>query len=159
MAPTYEVYFAMRVLTAFFLTSGQTMSIAVLKDIFFFHERARKIGLWAVLYIASPYLGPCLGNFIIYQTGNWPNVFWLCAGVVTLQIILVLAFIDETWYNRSKHRNEQPARAVGVAGRLMRLVGIWQVRHHKNYFPRAWETIKRFALIITMPAFFLICLS
>uniref|UniRef100_A0A8H7TM73 Major facilitator superfamily (MFS) profile domain-containing protein n=1 Tax=Bionectria ochroleuca TaxID=29856 RepID=A0A8H7TM73_BIOOC len=54
----YETYYAMRVVSALFLTSGQVISIAFLKDIFFFHERARKIGLWAVLYIASPILDP-----------------------------------------------------------------------------------------------------
>ena len=159
LAPTYEVYFAMRVLTALFLTSGQTMSIAVLKDIFFFHERARKLGLWSVIYIASPYLGPCFGDFIIYETENWPDVFWLCVGVVGLQIVLVICFIDETWYNREKSENEQPFRPVGFAGRLSRLIGVWQIQHHKDYFPNTWVTIKKFALLITRPAFFLICLS
>ena len=159
VAPTYEVYFGMRVLTAFFLTAGQTMTIAVLKDMFYFHERARKIGLWAVLYIASPYLGPCLGNFVVYQTGRWQDVFWLCAGVVALQIILVLVFVDETWYNRTKHYSEQPARPSGLSGRFLRLLGIWQIKHHTSYFPTTLEAIRRFARLITRLPFFLICLS
>ena len=159
VAPNFQVYFAMRVLTNFFLTSGQTMSIACLKDIFFFHERARKFGLWAALYISSPYLGPCLGNFVIAKTGHWPDVFWLCSGVVALQIILVICFIDETYYNRAKHLDEQPARPSGISGRISRLTGVWQIRHHRTYFPTVLDSFKRFAMIITRPAFFLVALS
>lgn len=159
VSPTYECYFAMRVLTALFLTAGQTMSIAFLRDMFFFHERARKIGLWAALYIASPYLGPCLSNFVMHGTHHWPTVFWLCTGVVGLQIILVLAFVDETWYNRDKHSYEQPVRRAGIGGRLMRLTGLWQLQCHKAYFPGTWPTCKRFVTTITKPAFSLICIS
>ena len=159
VAPNYEAYFAMRVLMPFFLTAGQTMTIAFLRDIFFYHERARKIGLWALLYIASPYLGPCLSNFVIYETGSWPDMFWLSVGVVGIQIILILLFIDETWYDRSKHSHQQPVRPSGFSGRLMRLTGVWQLQHHKTYFPSTFQACKRFALVITKPAFFLICLS
>ncbi|KAJ6006996.1 major facilitator superfamily domain-containing protein [Penicillium canescens] len=155
VSPTYECYFAMRVLTALFLTAGQTMVIAFIKDLFFFHERARKIGLWAALYIASPYLGPCLGNFIISQTGHWPDVYWLCLGVVGLQVVLVALFVDETWYNRQKDSHEHPCRPAGVANRFLRLLGVWQLQHHKAYFPKTLTAIKRFVLAITRPVVFL----
>ena len=131
----------MRVLTSLFLTAGQTMTIAVLKDIFFFHERARKIGLWvsdylgaldlfdladsylqALLYIASPYFGPQYSNFILYGTGSWTDVAWVGAAVVAINIILVVLIIDETWYDRTKSSHEQPERASGLYGRFERLV-------------------------------------
>lgn len=159
VSPNYECYFAMRVLTALFLTSGQTMVIAFIKDMFFFHERARKIGLWATLYIASPYIGPCLGNFVIHETKNWPDVYWLCVGVVGLQVILVLLFVDETWYNRDVHAHDHPVRQTGLRAHLMRLTGLWQLQNHKNYFPAIGTTCKKFALIITRPVVFLMCLS
>ncbi|KAH7016731.1 major facilitator superfamily domain-containing protein [Ilyonectria destructans] len=158
VSDTYSVYFALRVLSGLFLTSGQTMTIAFLKDLFFFHERARKIGLWAVLYIASPYLGPCLANFVISGTHHWPDIFWMCSGVVGVQLILVLAFVDETWYNRDLPDSEQPPRQSGIVGRLMRLTGIWQIQH-SNYFPDAVPVCKRFFATITKPSFALICLS
>ncbi|VUC26984.1 unnamed protein product [Clonostachys rosea] len=154
----YETYYAMRVVSALFLTSGQVISIAFLKDIFFFHERARKIGLWAVLYIASPYLGPCLANFIIAATHHWPHVYWMCSGCAGIQLLLVLAFADETWYNRDVPDSQQPARPGGL-GRLWRLTGVWGFRHHSAYFPSTVSVCKRFFSTITKPAFFLICLS
>lgn len=154
----YHTYFAMRVVSALFLTSGQVISIAFLKDIFFFHERARKVGLWAVLYIASPYLGPCLGNFVVGSTNHWPDVYWMCSGCAGLQLLLVLAFVDETWFNREVPDSKQPSRSGGI-GRLMRLLGIWQIRHHNEYFPTAISVCKRFFLTIAKPAFFLICVA
>lgn len=159
VSKTYPVYFALRVLSALFLTSGQTMTIALLKDLFFFHERARKIGLWAVLYTASPYLGPCLANFVISGTHHWRDIFWMCSGVVGVQLILVLAFVDETWYNRDLPDSEQPPRPRGIVGRLMRITGIWQIQHSKTYFPDAVPVCKRFFATITKPSFALICLS
>ncbi|KAI7781835.1 hypothetical protein LA080_014325 [Diaporthe eres] len=73
-SPNFRTFYAMRALTGFFITSGQTISIAFIRDIFFFHERARKIGLWALLYIASPFWGPMIGNFVVGGTKSWQNV-------------------------------------------------------------------------------------
>ncbi|KAI5917617.1 major facilitator superfamily domain-containing protein [Camillea tinctor] len=158
-APNYETYFAMRVLSGFFLTSGQTISIAFLRDIFFLHERARKIGLWAVLYIASPYLGPCLANFVISGTGYWPDVYWMGSGAVALQLLLVLAFVDETWYNRDVPESAQPIRHRGFVGRFMRLTGTWQLQHHTTYFLGVLPVFKRFFTVIMRPTIALVCFA
>jgi MFS family permease len=61
----FSTFHAMRACTGLFITAAQTISIAFIKDVFFFYERARKIGLWACLYIASPYTGPCFANFVV----------------------------------------------------------------------------------------------
>ncbi|KAL2844361.1 major facilitator superfamily domain-containing protein [Aspergillus pseudoustus] len=159
LSPTYECYFALRILSSLFLTAGQTMVIAFIKDIFFFHERARKIGVWSTLYIASPYLGPCLGNFMIYATGQWQHVFWLSVGIASLQLIFVALFVDETWYNRHFHSQDQPARPRGIMGRLMRLTGVWQLQGHKAYFPTPTAAVRRFFLSVANPVVFLMCLS
>ncbi|KAF4470718.1 monophenol monooxygenase [Fusarium albosuccineum] len=158
VAPNYDTYFAMRVLSGLFLTSGQTIAIALLRDIFFYHERARKIGLWAALYIASPYLGPCLGNFVIYETSHWPDVDWMGVGVIGAQLILVLACIDETWYNRELPDSNQPERRNDFGSRLMRITGIWQIQH-REYFQDSIPVLKKLFITITRPAFALICFA
>lgn len=135
------------------------MVIAFIKDIFFFHERVRKIGVWSTLYIASPYIGPCLGNFMIYATRQWRHVFWLSAGIAGLQLILVALFVDETWYNRNFRNQDQPARPSGLMGRLVRLTGVWQLQDHKEYFQTPAATMKKFFLSIVKPVVFLMCLS
>ncbi|KPM42937.1 hypothetical protein AK830_g3620 [Neonectria ditissima] len=97
LSPNFITFYAMRALTGFFITSAQTISIAFIKDMFFFHERARKIGLWALLYIASPFWGPLVGNFILGGTNSWENVFWVCVAVCGVDMILIVTFLDETW--------------------------------------------------------------
>ncbi|KAM5354619.1 hypothetical protein ACJ41O_001266 [Fusarium nematophilum] len=158
VAPNYDTYFAMRVLSGLFLTSGQTIAIAFLRDIFFFHERARKVGLWAALYIASPYLGPCLGNFVIYETNHWPDVYWMGVGVVGVQLLLVVACIDETWYNREVPHFDQPTRRQDLGSRMTRVMGTWQLRH-RDYLQGTMPVLKKLFTTITRPAFTLICFA
>ncbi|EMC95145.1 hypothetical protein BAUCODRAFT_123616 [Baudoinia panamericana UAMH 10762] len=156
LAPTWPTFYAMRALMGWFLTAPQTISIAFLKDMFFFHERARKIGLWSTLYIASPYIGPCFANFIVGQTGNWRAVFWLNTGIVALQMCFILCFIDETWFDRDVPSSEHPPRAQGVMYRIPRLLGMWQIKHHSEYFDTVWSSYRCFAAVLTKPALVLI---
>lgn len=154
----YSTFYAMRVLSAMFLTAAQTISLAFLKDMFFFHERARKIGLWAVLYIASPYLGPQLASFVVGKTGDWHHPYWMGTGCVGIQLILVVLFIDETWYNRDVPSHEQPARSQTFSARMSRLLGIWQVKQHE-YFPTFLDAYRSLAFVILQPHFALIAFS
>jgi len=43
---------------------------------FFFHEHARKIGIWAWAFVISPYLGPFL-SAIISNYKPWRTDFWI----------------------------------------------------------------------------------
>ena len=97
---------------------------------FFFHEHARKIGLWAGLFLLSPYCGPMFGNFIINGTGSWRAVFWLVFGICCLDLILIVLFIDESWYRRDITQDNQPSRG----NRFSRLFGLWQIKVHDGYF-------------------------
>jgi MFS family permease len=86
--------------------------ISCIKDRFFFHEHARKIGLWAGLFLLSPYCGPLFGNFIIAGTGSWRNVFWLVFAVCAFDLLLIVLFVDESWYRRDIPRWN--SRVVGA---------------------------------------------
>jgi MFS family permease len=156
LSKDFQTFYAMRALTGWFITAAQTISICFIKDMFFFHERARKIGLWASLYIASPYIGPCFSSFVVAGTQNWRNVFWLCVGVCALQLCFILLFIDETWYNRSIPRNGQIRRGGGLGGRMMRILGVWQLRHHNFYYYTIWRSFARFASTLAKPVMLLV---
>ncbi|KAH6989000.1 major facilitator superfamily domain-containing protein [Ilyonectria sp. MPI-CAGE-AT-0026] len=156
ISPNFTFFFAMRALTGFFITSAQTISIAFIKDMFFFHERARKIGLWALLYIASPFWGPLVGNFVLGGTGSWENVFWVCVGVCGLDMILIFSFLDETWYNRDIPSSDQPPRGHTVLARLSRVIGIWELQHHRLYYETAYDSFKRYIQTLLKPPVFLI---
>ena len=157
-ASDFNTFYAMRALTGLFITAPQTIAIAFLRDMFFFHERARKIGLWAVLYISSPYIGPCLANFVLAGTQTWRNVFWMDVGVVALQIVFILLFIDETFYNRDRPRSAQPDRPSGFGGRMLRLIGVWQIRNI-SYYNTVVGSYRRFISILLKPAFLLLLIQ
>ncbi|KAJ4252497.1 hypothetical protein NW762_011098 [Fusarium torreyae] len=153
------MFMGVRAIQGLFLTSGQTIAIAFIKDIFFFHERARKIGLWALMYITSPYWGPLLANFVIGQTHQWQDAFWLGVGVNGISLLLILAFLDETWYNRELPDSEQPPRGQGFFHRLLRVTGVWQIMHHSTYFESFYDAFKRVLLILAKPVILLILLA
>ncbi|CAD0100111.1 unnamed protein product [Aureobasidium mustum] len=75
-ATTFESFMAARILNGFFSTVAQGGGLMFIFDMFFFHERARKINIWAAFIILSPYMGPMLTAFII-TTQKWPIAFWV----------------------------------------------------------------------------------
>jgi len=105
------------------------------QDVFFFHEHPRKINIWSGAIIVSPYLGPLIAAFII-NVMPWPNVYWVNTGYSALCWILVVALMDETIYNRSLPRDQQPV----PKSRWLRLVGIeqWRSRHSRQTLLQAF---------------------
>lgn len=126
----FSSFYALRALQGFTLTSGQTIGLAYIKDMFFFHEHARKIGMWAGFFLLSPYAGPMFANFIINGTDSWRPVFWLVFAICCFNLALIVLFCDESWYRRDIAQADQPSRGK----RLSRLVGYWQIQVHDGYF-------------------------
>ncbi|KAK6543578.1 hypothetical protein TWF694_000322 [Orbilia ellipsospora] len=158
LAPNFTVFYGMRALMGFTLTACQTIGLSFVKDMFFFHEHARKIGIWAAIFLVSAYLGPCLGNFIISGTGEWRNVFWVVFGLCCFDLILIVLFADETWYIRNAPQK------TPRGNRLLRLVGVWQVQNHKELrlvsFPKSWMRLVKVLFRPTMlPIMFYYMLS
>jgi hypothetical protein len=65
---------------------------------FFFHEHARKIGIWAWAFVISPYLGPFL-SAIISNYKPWRTSFWIDFLIVGLAVVFVTFLGDETLSN------------------------------------------------------------
>jgi MFS family permease len=77
LAPTFPIYYAMRALQALTQGTGSSIGLALIQDMFFFHQYARKIGVWYAVFLISPFLGPMLGNFMVAGLGTWRPLFWL----------------------------------------------------------------------------------
>ena len=105
-----------------------------IQDIFFFHAHPRKINIWAGSTIISPYIGPLIAAFIV-NTRKWPNVFWVNTGLTAFAWLLIIAFMDETIYNRRIPAEQQ----IPPKSRLLRLVGVeqWRSRHNRQTFGQA----------------------
>ena len=147
LTPTFTGYYALRTLTGFTLTAGQTIGLAFIQDMFFFHQHAKKLGLWTAAFLASPYFGPLFGNFIISGTGNWRNVYWMLFGLGCLELVLILLIADETWYRRDIAEAQQPQRG----NRLSRVIGIWQLKHHKQLFLTFAASCRRMVVVLFKP--------
>ena len=137
----FLVFYGFRAMMGLTLTAYQAVGLSCIKDMFFFHEHARKIGIWVALFVLSPYLGPLLGNFIISGTNEWRPVFWMAFGTCCLDLVLIVVFLDETFYNREIPKEAQPDRGP----RLMRVIGSWQIRNH-NYF----RPVLRFVEVLSL---------
>ncbi|KAK2795185.1 hypothetical protein FQN52_006111 [Onygenales sp. PD_12] len=152
-AVTFESFMAARILNGFFSTVAQGGGLMFIKDMFFFHEHARKINVWSSFIIVSPYLGPLLTAFII-NTQKWQWAFGVYSIMTGLCLFLLVFFVDETYYDRKLPESQQPARGP----RWKRLVGIeqWQSRHLRNSFK---DACMRPIIIICKPPVFISMLA
>jgi MFS family permease len=140
-----------------------------INDMFFFHERARKINIWAGFIILSkrelpvsdpcitdtftstgPYLGPLLTAFII-STQEWNIAFWLFFAMCSLAMVLSVLFVPETYYNRHDHA------APSNGPRILTLIGVHQVRVHLLKPNTLTDALLRPVKVITKLPIFLIC--
>ncbi|OAL52632.1 MFS general substrate transporter [Pyrenochaeta sp. DS3sAY3a] len=140
---SFPVFYGFRAMMGLTLTAYQVVGLACVKDMFFFHEHARKIGIWVAIFILSPYLGPFFANFIIAGTGDWRAVMWLVFAMCCADLVLILMICDETYYERSIPLEKQPPRPQMLTGRLSRVLGIWQVQNHSGYFKTGWHCCSR----------------
>lgn len=119
------------------------------KDMFFFHEHARKINIWDGFVILSPYLGPFVTALVISRV-IWRWGFWIFTILTGVCLFGIIVFGEETFYNRKIPRDQQPERG----SRLAQLVGIaqWRTRRSRNSFK---EAVMRPVKVILKPVVFL----
>ncbi|GAD95174.1 major Facilitator Superfamily protein [Paecilomyces variotii No. 5] len=130
----FSDFMAARILNGFFSTVAQGGGLMFIKDMFFFHEQARKINIWASFIVLSPYFGPLFAAFII-STQSWRIPFVVYTLETFLCLALVVLFVDETYYNRSIPQSAQPPRK----SRFMRLIGLeqWKSRSQRSSLKEA----------------------
>ncbi|KAL8712538.1 MAG: hypothetical protein Q9225_006928 [Loekoesia sp. 1 TL-2023] len=131
---SFNSFLVARMFNSFFSTVAQAGGLMFIRDVFFFHEYARMINFWGFAIILAPYLGPCLAAFML-STQEWELPFWIYTIEAGLSLIAIVAWMDETYYDRQIPIDQQPLRK----SRFMRLVGIEQFRsrHLRNTFCQA----------------------
>jgi MFS family permease len=156
LAPDWNSYYALRVVQGIFSNAPPSIAIAFLRDIFFFHERARKIGFWTCLFIASPYFGPLFGNFMLAGlNAQWRPVLWLGFAMQAVFILTCVLFLDETWYKRDVPLERQPRRGKSFFDRMLRVTGVWQFKHHDQFFSLR-HSVTRFVQAIMKPVLIIV---
>ncbi|KKK12518.1 hypothetical protein AOCH_000045 [Aspergillus ochraceoroseus] len=120
-AQSFESFMAARILNGFFSTVAQGGGLMFIKDMFFFHEQARKINIWSGFIVLSPYMGPLFAAFIV-NTQIWQWAFGVYSIETGLCLIAIILLVDETYYDRKNHEFE----LVPNAPRWKRMLGIQQ---------------------------------
>lgn len=152
LAPSFSVFYGLRTIKAFFLTAPQTVGLAFIQDMFFFHEHAKKIGIWTSCFIISPYAGPLLANFVLRGTNNWRAAYWMVFALGCLVMVLIVIFIDQPWYRRDISLENQPLKG----GRVFRVLGVWQLRTQSGYFLTLKISCHRLIAVFIKPIIILI---
>ncbi|KAL8287337.1 hypothetical protein RQP46_003789 [Phenoliferia psychrophenolica] len=157
LVTSFEQYYALRPLTSLFLTAGQTIGLTFIRDMYCFHDHARKIGVWVFIFLCSPYCGPFFGGFMVNGLGGqWRPVLWLVFAYSSTVLLAIVFFAEETWYDRTLA--QQPDRTSGLFGRIKDLVGITGFEHRAlkpNVFPSVMRLFEIFAKPVTWMVFFI----
>ncbi|KAL9112383.1 MAG: hypothetical protein Q9227_003225 [Pyrenula ochraceoflavens] len=152
-AKSFESFMAARILNGFFSTVAQGGGLMFINDMFYFHERARKINIWAAFIILSPYLGPLFAAFIT-STQSWPWPFWVYTILTGICLLLTIAFVPETYYNRKISPHDVPPNG----NRISTLVGIHQRRVRLLAPNTLLDACLRPFIVLLKPTVFLSCI-
>jgi len=154
LAPNNIAFIVARCLQGLFTTAPQVIGLSFIRDMFFFHEHARKIGIWASAFIISPYLGSFLAA-IISNYKSWRIAFWIDFTIIGLALILVTFLGDETMYDRDAV-DKQPSKPKGWLNyRVKILTGIYGYQCHGR--TTVWQSTKDLFFLLTRPYFLCLC--
>ncbi|PYI16155.1 MFS multidrug transporter [Aspergillus japonicus CBS 114.51] len=96
-SPDYASMAACRALVAFFISPAMAIGSAVVTEMFFRHQRARYMGIWAVMVTLGVPIGPFIFGFVTERVGyRW--IFWILAITNAVEFLLYLPFGPETRY-------------------------------------------------------------
>jgi MFS family permease len=71
VSPNLKTFAAMRILAATFQTAPQVSGLYVICDLYPFHLQARKLNLWTLGFVVSPFVGPSFLGFIVGHGITW----------------------------------------------------------------------------------------
>jgi len=71
----------------------------------------------------------------------------LVFAVCCVDLVLIVMFADESWYNRNISPAQQPARG----NRIMRILGSWQIQNHKGNFMTVRRSLERLTETLFKP--------
>lgn len=98
-AQSYNSLLGARILAGAGESSFSTLAIAVVADIYFVHQRSRRILLFVLCSTSGAYLGTVIGNQIIYIS-SWRSAFMGLAIAEGIMLVVTFLFFHETQYNR-----------------------------------------------------------
>ncbi|KZT10572.1 MFS general substrate transporter [Laetiporus sulphureus 93-53] len=138
-SPNLNTFTAMRCLMEFFGTTPQVTGLFAVTDMYPFHLQARKLNVWTMGFIISPFLAPFALGFLAARA-NWRWTYAVGSFYTTIVVLLILFFGAETMYDRSLPKPNPIARPKSrLRYRIETLVGItgWRMAR----FRTAWKPV------------------
>ncbi|KAF8067571.1 MFS general substrate transporter [Lyophyllum atratum] len=121
-APNLKTFTAMRCLTAFFGTAPQVTGLYIVTDLYPFHLQARKLNIWTMGFIVSPFLSPFAFGFLVARQ-NWRWAYGTGCMYSAVVVFLITFFMEETMYDRTL-KPVPPRPTTGLRYRIETLLGI-----------------------------------
>ncbi len=95
----YGAFVAARLFGGLFGGTAPALGADTVVDIFFLHQRGKAFTALNLSFLAGVVVGPTLSGFIVDST-TWTVQFWWSNGLEGLIIILTLALLEDTYYDR-----------------------------------------------------------
>ncbi|KAG6906435.1 hypothetical protein DXG01_013940 [Tephrocybe rancida] len=130
-APTLKVFTGLPLKSRF---APNTMpnsdhGLYVVTDMYPFHLQARKLNVWTMGFIISPFLSPFALGFLVARA-NWRWTYGVGSMYSAVVVALIVLFGEETIYDRTvKPIPERPS--TGLRYRVETLIGITGVKMAK----------------------------
>ncbi|EXJ75837.1 uncharacterized protein A1O5_00344 [Cladophialophora psammophila CBS 110553] len=123
LVPDHISFIVVRCLQTTFSAAPQVIGLSFIYDMFFFHQHARAIGIWAWAFVESPFVGPFISG-IIAQYYSWRHSFGACTAFTGVAALLVLLFGEETLYDRHDNAQVPPTPRSAKVRRFYMLTGV-----------------------------------
>ncbi|KAI0793042.1 major facilitator superfamily domain-containing protein [Irpex lacteus] len=94
-APNLKTFAAIRCLTAFFGTCPQVTGLYIVTDMYPFHLQARKLNIWTMGFLLSPFLSPFAFGFMVARA-SWRWVYGIGSIYGAIVLLLIVLFGEET---------------------------------------------------------------
>ncbi|KFZ23584.1 hypothetical protein V502_01948 [Pseudogymnoascus sp. VKM F-4520 (FW-2644)] len=90
---------------------SEPLSMDIIKDLFFLHERGFQSGVLGMAFILFSTLPPLVCGFLI-ETRGWPWYHWLVSIIAGVDLVCIIFFVPETRYKRNLHALDEAAVPV-----------------------------------------------
>ncbi|EAQ86360.1 hypothetical protein CHGG_07613 [Chaetomium globosum CBS 148.51] len=111
----YKTTMIMRLLQGLGSSASETVSAAVVGDLFFVHERGGWMAFYSASLASGSVIGGITGGYVAAKFG-WVKQFWLASGLAAISCLTLALLVPETMYDRNTepllpthlHRHREP---------------------------------------------------
>ncbi|KKA24413.1 hypothetical protein T310_1598 [Rasamsonia emersonii CBS 393.64] len=96
---SYVQFMTARTFQGLGLGAFETLPPSSIGDLFFVHQRGKRVAFFNMTFFGLSYLSPIIGGYIAQKYG-WQMQFKIIAAFCAVGVVLILFFCPETAYNR-----------------------------------------------------------